>query len=252
MHTSNPAFSQEMFAGYEQIYGVPRSLTMTVQGTVGKTFILLAILLATAAWSWNATAANGISMGILAVSGIGAFAVAVVTILRPVSAPWSAPIYAACEGVLLGAISQVVELRYHERMPGIALQAVCLTCGVLFVMLALYATRIIRVTEKLTMGIVAATGAVAIFYLVAMVARMFGYEVPLIHSSSTFGIGFSLFVIGLAAFNLLLDFDFIERAAESSAPRYMEWYGAFGLMVTLVWIYLEVLRLLRKMADNRR
>ena len=169
-----------------------------------------------------------------------------ITMFKPTVAPWTAPLYAALEGVLLGAISQVVEQR--GTGDGIAVQAVTLTCGVLFIMLFLYATRIIRVTDKLRMGIVVATSALCLFYLVAMVLSFFHVGVPLLFSATSYGIGFSLFVVGLAAFNLLLDFDFIEKASATSAPKYMEWYGAFGLMVTLIWLYLEILRLLMKLA----
>lgn len=249
--TSNPAFSQDMFAGFEQVYGAPRSLTMTVQGTVGKTFLLLAILSATAAWSWNAMSSGGIAGGVLAISGLGGFVVAMITIFRPTVSPWTAPLYAALEGVFLGAISQIIEIRYQHKVPGIALQAVSLTCGVLMIMLFVYATRLIRVTEKLKMGVVVATGALALFYVVTMLARLFGFDMPMVYSASVYGIGFSLFVVGLAAFNLLLDFDFIEQGAAAGAPKYMEWYGAFGLMVTLVWLYLEILRLLSKLASQR-
>jgi uncharacterized YccA/Bax inhibitor family protein len=246
--TSNPAFSKDMFAGYEQVYGVPASTTMTVQGTVGKTFVLLAILMATAAWAWNASAGQTLAVGMLAVAGIGGFIVALITMFKPTIAPFTSPIYAALEGVLLGAISQFVELRYGQ---GIALQAVTLTCGVLFIMLFVYATRIIRVTEKLKMGIVVATSALCLFYLVTMLLRVFGVEMPFVFAGGMYGIAFSLFVVGLAAFNLLLDFDFIENASASQAPKYMEWYGAFGLMVTLIWLYLEILRLLMKLASQR-
>ncbi len=253
MTSSNPAFSQDMFAGYEQVYGAPktRSLVTTVQGTVGKTFLLLAILSFTALWSWNAVEGGTFSMALLPISMLGGFIVAMITIFRPTSAPITAPIYAALEGVLLGAISQFIEMKYHARFPGIALQAVMLTCGTLFMMLFLYQTRLIRVTEKLQAGIVAATGALALFYFVTWIMRLFGAEMPLVWSSSAAGIGFSLLVIGIAAFNLLLDFDFIEKAAYAGAPKYMEWYGAFGLMVTLIWLYLEIIRLLTKLADRR-
>jgi uncharacterized YccA/Bax inhibitor family protein len=226
---------------------------MTVQGAIGKTFVLLAILLATAAWSWYAVAGQTASLGLVAISGIGGFIVAMITIARPTAAPWSAPIYAALEGVFLGAISQVVEIQAAERyhIQGIVVQAVSLTCGVLFIMLFCYASRLIRVTEKLKLGIVMATGALCLFYFVSILLSFFGVQVPLLFSSSIYGIGFSLFVVGLAAFNLLLDFDFIEKASASDAPKYMEWYGAFGLMVTLIWLYLEILRLLTKLANQR-
>jgi uncharacterized YccA/Bax inhibitor family protein len=246
--TSNPAFSKDVFAGYEQVFGAAPSTTMTVQGTVGKTFVLLAILMATGAWAWNASAGQTLAIGMLAFAGIGGFIVAMVTMFKPTIAPFTAPVYAALEGVLLGAISQVVEMKYGG---GIALQAVTLTCGVLFIMLFAYATRIIRVTEKLKMGIIVATSALCLFYLISMLLSFFGVGVPLLFSATKYGIAFSLFVVGLAAFNLLLDFDFIENASASQAPKYMEWYGAFGLMVTLIWLYLEILRLLMKLASQR-
>jgi uncharacterized YccA/Bax inhibitor family protein len=252
--TSNPAFSNDMFAGYEQVYGAQRSTTMTVQGTAVKTFILLAIMGATATWSWNAIASGDIAFGVVAISGIGGFITALITIFKPTAAPWTAPIYAAFEGVFLGAISQVIQIRYGEKydgVGGIVMQAVSLTGGVLCVMMFVYATRLIRVTDKLRTGIVVATGAIALVYVVSMVLRMFGFQVPLIYSSGLLGIGFSLFVVGLAAFNLLLDFDFIEKSAQHEAPKFMEWYGAFGLMVTLIWLYMEILRLLMKLADRR-
>jgi uncharacterized YccA/Bax inhibitor family protein len=251
--SSNPAFSQDMFAGYDQVYGAPRtrSTTTTVQGTVGKTFLLLAIMSFTALWSWNAVASGTFPIAVLPISALGGFIVAMITIFRPTAAPMTAPIYAALEGVFLGALSQLIEMRFHDKYPGIALQAVGLTCGTMFMMLFVYQTGLVRVTEKLKAGIITATGALALFYLVTMLMRVFGAQMPLVWSSSPMGIGFSLFVIGLAAFNLLLDFDFIEKAAYAGAPKYMEWYGAFGLILTLVWLYLEILRLLQKLADRR-
>jgi uncharacterized YccA/Bax inhibitor family protein len=252
--TSNPAFSKDLWAGYEQVYGAPRSTTMTVQGTAVKTMVLLAILAATATWSWTNSASGDIAGGALALSGIAGFIVALITIFKPTLAPITAPIYAAVEGVFLGAISQIVEQRYGGRVPGaggIVMQAVSLTGGVLFVMMFVYATRIIRVTQKLQMAIVASTGALALFYIISMVLRMFGFGTMGVFTASPIGIGFSLFVVGLAAFNLLLDFDFIEKSAQHEAPKSMEWYGAFGLMVTLIWLYLEILRLLMKLSDRR-
>jgi uncharacterized YccA/Bax inhibitor family protein len=252
--SGNPAFSQDMFAGYDQVYGVERtrSTATTIQGAVSKTFLLLGILSATALYSWNAFGTASFPKALLPISAIGGLIVAMITIFRPTSAPITAPIYAALEGVLLGAISKVYDMQYAARFEGtggIALQAVMLTCGVLFVMLFAYGTRLIRVTEKLTMGIIAATGALGLFYFVTLLLSLFGVHMPLFWSPTPLGIGFSLLVVGLAAFNLLLDFDFIERAAYSGAPKYMEWYGAFGLMVTLIWLYLEVLRLLAKLSQ---
>jgi uncharacterized YccA/Bax inhibitor family protein len=251
--TSNPAFSQDLFPGYEQVYGAPRSTTMTVQGAIVKTFVLLAILLATAAWSWNAVAGHTASLGLVAAGGIGGFVLAMITVFKPTLAPWTAPLYAAAEGVFLGAISQFVETQYGAKygVQGIVVQALGLTSGVLMSMLFCYLSRLIRVTEKLKLGIVMATGALCLFYFVSILLSFFGVQVPLLFSNSIYGVGFSLFVVGLAAFNLLLDFDFIETAAHSEAPKYMEWYGAFGLMVTLIWLYMEILRLLMKLSSQR-
>jgi uncharacterized YccA/Bax inhibitor family protein len=246
--TSNPAFNTAAFQHPD--YAAPASATMTVQGAVSKTFLLLAILSATAIWSWGEAAAGNLSQGVLIGSALGGFVVALITIFKPTVAPWTAPVYAALEGVFLGAISQYIELRVGYK--GIAIQAVGLTSGTLFVMLTLYATRAIRVTDKLRDGIIAATGALCLVYLLTWVLRMFGIEIPFIHAGGKIGIIFSLFVVGLAAFNLLLDFDMIEQGATYGAPKSMEWYGAFGLMVTLVWLYLEVLRLLSKIYNDRR
>jgi uncharacterized YccA/Bax inhibitor family protein len=255
--SSNPAFSQDLFAGYDQVYGVERtrSTVTTVQGSVAKTFLLAAILSFTGLYSWNFLGTAQFPMVLLPVSLIGGIVVAMITIFKPTAAPYTAPLYAALEGVVLGAISRYYDLAYAARFPeqygGIVLQAVMLTAGTLFVMLFVYSTGLVRVTEKLKAGIITATGAVALFYIVTMLLRVFGVQMPLVFSASPLGIGFSLFVVGLAAFNLLLDFDFIEKAAYAGAPKYMEWYGAFGLMVTLIWLYLEILRLLAKLSDRR-
>ena len=160
MTTSNPAFSQDIFAGYSQVYGVPRSTVTTVQGTMSKTFLLLAIMSATALWAFHALAADQLQLGVIPVAAIAGFILALVTIFKPTVAPWTSPVYAAMEGVFLGAISQIVEMKYHDRYPGIALQAVMLTAGTLLLMIFLYANRIIRVTDKLRSGVILATGAI--------------------------------------------------------------------------------------------
>ena len=247
MATSNPAFSQDMFAGYNQVYGASRSMVTTVQGTMSKTFLLLAILSGTGLWAFHSMGAGQLAGPVVGVSAIAGFILAMVTIFKPAISPWTAPVYAAMEGVFLGSLSQLVEMRFHEKAPGIALQAVSLTVGTLLIMLFLCASGTVKVTERLKAGIMMATGAVCLFYVASIVLRLFGVSVPLLFSATPAGIGFSLFVVGLAAFNLLLDFDFIEEAARREAPKYMEWYGAFGLIVTLVWLYLELLRLLQKM-----
>jgi len=171
---------------------------------------------------------------------------AFITIFAERFAGVTAPLYAVCEGLFLAGISLVFESQY----PGIAPQAVALTFGVFVVMLGVYRSGLIKVTDKFRMGVVAATGGIALIYLVSIVLGLFGVNMPLIHSSGMFGILFSLFVVGIASLNLVLDFDFIERGAQAGAPKYMEWYGAFGLLVTLVWLYLEILRLLSKLRSR--
>jgi uncharacterized YccA/Bax inhibitor family protein len=206
---------------------------------------------ATALWAFHAVGAEQLQLGVIPVAGIAGFILAMVTVFKPTVAPWTSPVYAAMEGVFLGAVSQIVEMQAPARYHGIALQAVMLTAGTLLFMIFLYSNRIIRVTDRLKSGVIMATGALCLFYFLSIILSLFGVAVPFLFSSSPLGIGFSLFVVGLAAFNLLLDFDFIEAAAERQMPKFMEWYGAFGLMVTLVWLYLEMLRLLQKVANNR-
>jgi uncharacterized YccA/Bax inhibitor family protein len=180
---------------------------------------------------------------------IGGFICAMVTIFKKEWSPVTAPLYALLEGLVLGGLSAVFELRY----PGIAIQAVGLTFGVLFTMLFLYRTGIIKVTDKLRMGIFAATGGIALFYFLEMILGFFHINFMGtygVNGSGLIGIGFSLLVVGIAALNLVLNFDVIERGVQYGAPKYMEWYGAFGILVTLVWLYLEILNLLAKL--NRR
>ena len=251
MPSSNPAFSPTTFGQWDNPatnYGFG-STTMTVQGTAIKSFALLAILLTTAAWSWTQAEAHLLPPAVLWGSLIAGTVIAFATIFNNRWAPFTAPLYAAAEGVFLGAFSNFLTqmTRYHD----LPFQAVALTSGTLFLMLFIYATGLIKVTPRLTAGIIAATGAIALVYLASMVFSLFGGTMPIIHDASPLGIGFSVFVVGLAAFNLLLDFDSIEQGQRAGAPKYMEWYGAFGLMVTLVWLYLEILRLLRKVQDRR-
>ncbi len=248
MATANPAMSE---AAYRRS-GLAANPTqaMTVQGTVLKTAILVVILLTTAAYTWAQAEAghSTVAYGLLIAGSIGGFIVALVTIFNPKISPFTSPIYAALEGLVLGAISAVFEAAY----PGIVIQAVGLSIGVLAVMLFVYGTGIIRATEKFKIGVVAATGAICLVYLVSMVVSLFGSHVPYIHDSGPIGIGFSLVVVVIAALNLILDFDFIEQGVKQQAPKYMEWYGGFSLLVTLVWMYLEILRLLAKLKGNSR
>ena len=220
--------------------------TMTLNGTISKTMILLGILTVTATFAWLQTGA-GVSepdkLGTLFLVGIvGGFGVAVYTVFRPEHAPVTAPIYAALEGLLLGALSAILNLRYR----GLPVQAVVLTVATFTSMLLAYRFGLVRATERFRTIVVSCTFAVAAFYVIALAMAMFGLYIPFLHEGGPIGIGFSLFVTGLAAFNLVLDFDLVEQGV-GRAPTYMEWYAAFGMVVTLVWLYLEILRLLRKL-----
>jgi uncharacterized YccA/Bax inhibitor family protein len=244
MRTSNPALSSDAFRTGEGVLGE----SMTVSGTVNKTGILLLCCVATAAWTWNRffnappEEAMQAMAPALAIGGIGGFIVAIVTIFKKEWAGITAPIYALLEGLVLGGISAMLEARYH----GIAIQAVSLTFGTLLIMLLAYRSGLIKVTERLRLGIVAATGGIAVFYLLQFILGFFGVHFTAINGSSPIGIGFSLIVVAVAALNLVLDFDLIENGARLGAPKYMEWYGAFALMITLIWLYFEILRLLSK------
>jgi uncharacterized YccA/Bax inhibitor family protein len=240
--TGNPALKESTFRGLARATGEE---AMTLQGTVNKTGISLLILMAAAAFAWN----SPVPQAFMLLGLVGGLVTALITIFKNTAAPYTTPIYAAFEGLLLGGLSSIFEARYGH---GIVVNAVGLTFGTLFVLLAVYSTGLIRPSENFKLGIVAATGGIAILYLVSMVMGFFGHSVPFIHDSGPLGIAFSLFVVGLAALNLVLDFDFIERGAALGAPKYMEWVGAFGLLVTLVWLYMEILRLLGKLQDRRR
>ncbi len=239
MRTSNPALNEKAFKGQ-----VAFGEAMTLQGTVNKTGFLLLCVVATAAWTWGLSHSPAPEAAIpWMVGGIfGGFIVALVTIFKQSWAPITAPIYALLEGLALGGISAMFERTYH----GVAMQAVGLTFGTLFVMLLAYKTGMIRATQGFKLGVIAATGGIAVFYLVEMALSFFHVTVPAVNGSGVVGIGFSLFVVVIAALNLVLDFDMIESGVQGGAPKYMEWYGAFGLMVTLIWLYLEILRLLGK------
>ncbi|MFO0960893.1 MAG: Bax inhibitor-1/YccA family protein [Isosphaeraceae bacterium] len=245
MKSGNPVLSEDVFSQWAA--ADRRATVMTIEGTAGKALILLAILVGTAAIAWNQAHEASPATPFLMFGGlIGGLILALVTTFKPTWSPVTAPMYAACEGLVLGSISAFFNAKYQ----GIVAEAVGLTFGVMFLMLAIYVTRLIRVTPKLAAAIMAATGAVCLVYLATWILGFFGVAIPYIHQGGAIGIGFSLFVVGIAAFNLLLDFDMIERGAASEAPKFMEWYGAFGLMVTLVWLYLEILRLLSKLRDR--
>jgi uncharacterized YccA/Bax inhibitor family protein len=248
--TSNPALGSKTFQDLANRSGaIDAANRMTVNGTVNRTGILLICAFATAAYTWHlfmqTRDASDVS-GLLLVGVFGGFITAMVTIFKKEWAPVTSPIYALLEGLFLGGISAFLEQRY----PGIAIQAVGLTFGTLLTMLVVYSSGLIKVTDKLRIGIIAATGGIALFYLMEMALGFFHIQFVTINGSGPIGIAFSLFVCAIAALNLVLDFDFIEQGVNSGAPKYMEWYGAFGIMVTLVWLYLEILRLLSKLRSR--
>lgn len=251
MRSGNPALKDSTFLDLSTGAVVTRDGgAMTLGGTVNKTgmLLLLAVLTAAFAWSRTLTPAGEIApaAGIYLWGGaIGGLVLALATAFKKTWAPVTAPMYALLEGFFLGAISAI----YNARFEGIVMQAVLLTFGTLFALLFAYRSGLIRATENFKLGVVAATGGVVLVYLATIVLRMFGMDVPMIHESGIVGIGFSLLVVVIAALNLVLDFDFIESGVNAGAPKYMEWYGAFGLMVTLVWLYIEFLRLLSKLRD---
>lgn len=248
MPSGNPVLREKAFQGLP-VTGE----RMTMNGTVTRTALLLALAVITGGWTWHRfaeVAADGnLSAALAAISPFmwgGLLVGLVMALVTTFAQRWSgvtAPLYAIAEGFALGGISAVMELRF----PGIVLQAVMLTVGVLAVMLLAYRSGLIKVTDKFRMGVVAATGGIALLYIADIALRAFTHiQIPFIHETGALGIGFSLLVVGLAALNLVLDFDMIERAVYAGAPKYMEWYGAFALMVTLVWLYMELLRLLSK------
>lgn len=242
MRSGNPVLKEGVFTR-----SLPGVDTMTLQGAVNKTVILLALVVIGAAWTWNLFFSQGPQLVYpwMMTGFIGGFIVAIVCAFKANWSPALAPAYAALEGLALGGLSGIFEAQF----PGIVIQATMLTFGVLFSLLLAYKSRLIKVTENLRLGIVAATGAVALVYLISIVGGFFGWKMPLIHDSGPIGILFSVVVVGIASFNLVLDFDFIERG-DGVAPKYMEWYAAFGLVVTLVWLYLELLRLLSKLRSR--
>lgn len=254
MKTSNPALGQNTFSAFTQsAYGgnlIDASARMTLNGTINKTGILLLCSVATAAWTWSRfldTHDMTFAGPAAAVGAIGGLIFALITIFKKEWSGVTAPIYALLEGLVLGGLSAVFEMRYT----GIAMEAVALTFGTLLVMLFVYKSGMIKVTDKFRLGVVAATGAIALFYFLLFLLGMFHLTLfSSIYGSGMIGLIFSLVVVTIAALNLVLDFDFIERGIAAGAPRYMEWYAAFGIMVTLVWLYIEMLRLLSKMRSR--
>ncbi|HET6724943.1 MAG TPA: Bax inhibitor-1/YccA family protein [Gammaproteobacteria bacterium] len=239
MKSTNPAFRTSGFREMPQI-GIGE--TMTLSGAINKTIVLFVLLMITAGWTWtqytplNPAAIQPYMLGGLIVG----FILAMATCFKPNWAPVSAPLYAIAEGFAIGGISAF----YNAHAHGIVIQAVALTFGVMAVMLFLYRTGVIKVTEKFRMGLTAAIGGVFLFYLVTWVVGMFGVNTGLMFGGSGLSIGISLVIVAIAALSLVLDFDMMQRASVAGAPKYMEWYSGFALMVTLIWLYMEILRLL--------
>jgi uncharacterized YccA/Bax inhibitor family protein len=245
MRSGNPALTADTFQKvrpYDDVDSV-----MTLQGTVNKSAILLFLVFIASGWTWHlyyqAPDPNPAVVYPWMIAGIvGGLIFAFITIFKMEWAPITAPIYALLEGLAIGGLSAIAEAKF----PGIVLQAVGLTFGTLLALLAAYTSRLVKPTENFKLGIVAATGGIFLVYLATFILGFFGVAVPYIHGNGLIGIGFSVFVVIIAALNLVLDFDFIEGGVNKGAPKYMEWYGAFGLMVTLIWLYIEILRLLMK------
>ncbi len=247
MRSANPALSDNVFI--EASRGDSDSTTMTLGGTVLKSATLLALTFGSAVATWiYLSAAPGLMGPVLIGSSILGFGVALAIIFNQTLAPWASPIYALLEGAVVGAVSLSVQAQFPD-VP-IVLQAATLTFTTFAGLLAAYTTGLIKATENFKLGVVSATLGIAGLYLITFVLGLAGVTMPFIHDTGPIGIGISLFIVVIAALNLVLDFDFIENGVAHGAPKYMEWYAAFGLLVTLVWLYLEFLRLLSKL--NRR
>ena len=242
MATNNPVLGDNVFQQIRRIDG--SAGVMTIDGSINKVGILLLIVMFTAYFSWSSYAAG--SMGWMMLGGIAGFITAIVTVFKKEWSPITAPLYAGFQGLFLGGFSAYMQSMFQ----GIVFDAISLTLLVLFGLLFIYKSRIIQVTDNFRMGVFAATFGVAGLYMLSFVLGLFGVNIPYIHENGLIGIGFSLVVVVIASMNLILDFDFIEKGADRSLPSYMEWYAAFGLMVTLIWLYVEILRLLAKLRSR--
>jgi uncharacterized YccA/Bax inhibitor family protein len=250
MQSGNPALNKNTFldaaSGAVVSHG---DQAMTLNGTVNKTGLLLVLVLVGAMFSWSQFSGPASLQAMLPLmigGALGGFVLAIVTVFKKTWAAATAPLYALAEGLFIGGLSAIFEMRY----PGIVMQAVGLTFGVMAALLLAYRSGLIRATEKFKLGVVAATGGVFLLYMANMVMGFFGHSMGFINGSSGMGIAFSAVVVVIAALNLILDFDMIEQGVNARAPKYMEWYGAFALVVTLVWLYLELLRLLSKLQSR--
>ncbi len=246
LRTSNPALGEKVLRRSAARTGEG---TMTINGSVQKTVLLVLLTVAGAAYTWNKfLSAPELAQAWMFGGAIGGFIAAMVIVFKRDLAKYVAPIYAILEGLFLGAISAYFNAMFPAE--GIVMRAVALTIGVLFAMLMLYRSGIIKPTKKFRAGVLAATGGVALVYFVTIIANLFGANLTFMHESSPLGIGISLVIVVIAALNLILDFDFIEKGSKMGLDKNMEWYAAFGLMVTLVWLYIEILRLLALFAGR--
>lgn len=249
--SGNPTLTEKMFdKSYEMAAG--NMGTMTVRGSINKFGFMMLMLIAGAAYNWNLyeQLKQDTMTTLMWVGIIGGLISAIAITFKPNWAPVLAPLYALLEGLFIGAISAIMNAAFAESYPGLIMQAVGLTFGVALAMFLLYNFRVISATERFKSIVFTATLGIGIFYLITMVLRLFGVNVSFMYDSSLLSIGISLFVVGIAALNLIMDFDMIEQGAERGAPKFMEWYGAFGLMVTIVWLYIEMLKLLSKLSSR--
>jgi uncharacterized YccA/Bax inhibitor family protein len=253
LRSGNPALKSDTFSDYTTRVtgGIDDGTTMTLNGVVNKTALMLVFCAGLAGITWKLFFTGSFQAVLpLMIGGlIGSSVLGLVTIFKKEWSPYTALPYAMCEGLMLGGISAAFEMRY----PGIVMQAVGATFGTLLCLLAAYRSGMIKATENFKLGVVAATGGICMLYLVSMLMNLFaGVRMSFIHDAGPMGIAFGVFVVIVAALNLVLDFDFIESGVEARAPKFLEWYAAFGLMVTLVWLYLEFLRLLAKLQGGSR
>jgi uncharacterized YccA/Bax inhibitor family protein len=245
MKTGNPVLPNSTF---DEVARRGYSQPMTLTGVINRSVLLLLLVAGTSVGTWVYSESHPSAIYPIMMTGVfGGFVLAIATTFKKNWAPITAPIYAILEGLFIGGISLVMEIKF----PGLVLQAILLTFGVMFALLAAYQSRIIRPSQTFKSVIVGATFGILVIYLVNMALQLFFHTaIPMIQDSGPLGIGFSLVVVGIAALNLVLDFDFIEQGVASGAPKWMEWYAAFGLIVTLVWLYVEILRLLSKLRRN--
>ena len=244
MRSGNPTLNKKTFQNITRTGPIVKDDLMTISGTVDKTGICLAILLFAAYFTYGPNGTSYILIG-----GFGGLAVAIATVFKKQWAPVTAPLYAMLEGLFLGSISYM----YGQMYEGIVFNAIILTVSILLSLLFTYKSGLIKATENFKLGVVAATGGIFLVYVFAIIASFFGISFSFLSptNASMFSIGFSLFIVIIASLNLVLDFDFIEEGAEKGAPKYMEWYGAFGLLVTLIWLYIEILHLLAKLNSRK-